>query len=258
MTRPISDREWQELSAYLDGQLSARETARLEQRLQQHSDLRAAYQDLRRVRHLLRSQPRLRAPRNFTLSAQTAGVSPRRRSDLTRGPAFGFVSALATVMLVLFVVGELLVTSPRMAAQPVAMEAQLEAAETEALPMLQAEEDSSKLMPLQPTPAEGLRALPPQEAASESDDITTTAPQALEAAPMEYPAPENPVEGAQETQALSMAAEESANAAQDTVQEQPISRQTFWNGWRIAQVILLLIAVTSGAAAIFLRLRRNL
>lgn len=157
-------------------------------------------------------------------------------------------------MLVLVIFGEILVAAPRMAAQPVAMEAQLEVSETEALPMLQAEEETSKAMPLQPTPAAGLRAYPLPEA--ETGEIATTPPQALEAAPMEYPAPESPVEGIQEMQDFSIAAEDSASAAQ-AAPEEINARPSFWNGWRIAQATLLLIALSSGIAALFLRSRRN-
>ena len=70
MTTPISDRDWEAISAYLDGELNPKERARLDARLQANADLRAALEDLRRTRTVLRSQPRLHAPRNFT--------SPRR------------------------------------------------------------------------------------------------------------------------------------------------------------------------------------
>jgi anti-sigma factor RsiW len=250
MTRRISDREWQELSAYLDGQLPTKETVRLEQKLQQRAELRAAYQDLRRVRHLLRSQPRLRAPRNFTLSAETVGITSIRRPAPRRLPVFGLVSALASLMLVLVIVGEFLVGSPRTTVQPVAMEAQHNATVTEALPLLQAEDEtSSKVVPVQATPRVGLRAYP----APESGESIVAAPQALESPPMEYPPPEQPVEGDQQGEALSMAVEEGASVEQDVSQDQPSGPPLFWNGWRIAELVLLVTALTSAAAAIILR-----
>ena len=78
MTIQISPSEWEALSSYLDNQLSERERTRLEARLKAEPELRQALEDLRRTRVILRSQARLRAPRNFTLTPATAGVRARR------------------------------------------------------------------------------------------------------------------------------------------------------------------------------------
>src|SRR5512139_3917367 len=96
MTTNITDRDWEDLSAYLDGQLGARDQRRLEDRLQRSADLRAALQDLRRTRAVLRSQTRLRAPRNFTLTPQAAGIRQTARPTSRLSPVFGMISALAS------------------------------------------------------------------------------------------------------------------------------------------------------------------
>ncbi len=86
------------LSAYLDGKLRAAEAARLEARLAGDQTLRALMQQLREARSLLRSLPRRKAPRNFTLRANmrnlTAPIPPAF-------PALRFASVLASMMFVL-------------------------------------------------------------------------------------------------------------------------------------------------------------
>jgi hypothetical protein len=107
MTKNISMREWEALSAYLDGQLPARERVRLETRLNQAPELRSALEDLRRTRAVLRSQPKVRAPRNFTLTPDMVGLKAR---PVRRAPAYPFFrlsSALAAFLFLLVLVGDL-------------------------------------------------------------------------------------------------------------------------------------------------------
>jgi hypothetical protein len=54
---------------------------------------------------MLRSLPRLRAPRNFTLTPEVAGIRQRRRR-LRLIPTFQFASALASLLLLLVLVGD--------------------------------------------------------------------------------------------------------------------------------------------------------
>ncbi len=112
MTTKITDRDWELLSAFLDEELGARDKARLESRLQTSADMRAALDDLRRTRILLRSQPRLRAPRNFTLTAESAGIRAAPRPAPRLSPIFGMVSALASFLFVAVVLSELVVNGP--------------------------------------------------------------------------------------------------------------------------------------------------
>ncbi len=70
----LSQRDLEQLSAYLDGELSAREAARLESRLKEDSGLRRTFDELRLTSDIYGTLPQLRVPRNFTLSPEVAGV----------------------------------------------------------------------------------------------------------------------------------------------------------------------------------------
>ncbi len=95
MTSP-SFRDVELLSAYLDGQLSTSESARLESRLQSDPTLRSVMEDLSQSRTLLRKLPQRRAPRNFTLTPEKAGVRP----PLPRVfPVFRYASIFAGLLL---------------------------------------------------------------------------------------------------------------------------------------------------------------
>jgi negative regulator of sigma E activity len=107
MTKNISMREWEALSAYLDGQLPAKERIRLETQLNQAPELRSALEDLRRTRAVLRSQPKVRAPRNFTLTPDMAGLKARPARRAPAYPFFRLASALATFLFLLVLVGDL-------------------------------------------------------------------------------------------------------------------------------------------------------
>ena len=110
MAKNISPREWEALSAFLDKELGEREQKRLEARLETDQDLQQALEELSRTRALLRSQPKMRAPRNFTLTPEMAGIRERRPPRTY--PFFRFASALATVLLVLVVIGDMFSGSP--------------------------------------------------------------------------------------------------------------------------------------------------
>ena len=144
MTTKISPHEGELLSAYLDGQLTPKERARLEARLREDAQLRSLLVELRRTRAILRSQPRLRAPRNFMLTPQMAGKPAR--TPPRAYPALRLASVLAGVLFVLVLAGDLLTTSRQTAMiQPAANQAARQAAPklavipsatTEALPAM--------------------------------------------------------------------------------------------------------------------------
>ncbi len=138
-TQPDS-REWETLSAYLDGALSPTEKQQLETRLQTSPELQQILQELRITRALLRSVPRRRAPRNFTLTPQMAGIRPPQRKTWLV-PVFSMSSALATLLLVISLFVEMF------AAPGAAAPMQLVAAPSAAQP--QAEMDT--FAALQPT-----------------------------------------------------------------------------------------------------------
>jgi anti-sigma factor RsiW len=94
MTQP-NFRDVELLSAYLDGQLSQAEAARLETRLKTDPQLRTVFDELSQPRALLRKLPARRAPRNFTLTPKMAGVKP----PIPRAfPLFRLASALAAIL----------------------------------------------------------------------------------------------------------------------------------------------------------------
>jgi hypothetical protein len=138
-TQPDSH-EWETLSAYLDGALSPAEKQRLEARLQTSPELQQILQELRITRILLRSVPRRRAPRNFTLTPQMAGIRPPQRNAWLV-PVFSMSSALATLLLVISMLMEMF------AAPGAAAPLQLVAAPSAAQP--QAELDTT--LALEPT-----------------------------------------------------------------------------------------------------------
>lgn len=111
----------EQLSAYLDGQLSKAEVARLEARLESDLDLRALLEDLRRTRAVLRRLPSRRAPRNFSLTPEMVGGRP----PLPRAyPVMRLATVLATLLLFFsFATNAVipLLSGPRFAAAPAPM-----------------------------------------------------------------------------------------------------------------------------------------
>ena len=107
-------RHWTELSAYMDGQLPPKKAARLEKRLSRDSALRAEYQDLLRTRSMLRSLPKRRVPRNFTLTPDMVRA-PRRRIFSFLVPALRLSSSAAALMLALTFALEFMGGGPLMA-----------------------------------------------------------------------------------------------------------------------------------------------
>lgn len=97
---PPSFRDVEQLSALLDGQMHPQEAERWRARLDSDPELAALYRQLAQSRALLRKLPARRAPRNFTLTPQMAGVrAPTPRAV----PFFRFAAAFASLLLVLTV-----------------------------------------------------------------------------------------------------------------------------------------------------------
>ncbi len=97
MTTP-SFRDVEQISALLDDKLPQAEAARLRVRIVSDPELAAIYMQLTQTRSLLRKLPARRAPRNFTLTPQMAGVkAPTPRSF----PVFRLASVFASLLLVL-------------------------------------------------------------------------------------------------------------------------------------------------------------
>ncbi len=91
-------REIENLSAYLDGQLDSKESAKLESRLKSDPKLESALRDLRSARGVLRQLPARKAPRNFTLTRQMVG----RKPPLPRSyPLIRFATVFASILFLL-------------------------------------------------------------------------------------------------------------------------------------------------------------
>ena len=73
---PPSSRDLEQLSAYLDGQLSRSGRTRLEICIHSDPAFASALEELRQTRALLRRTPHRCAPRNFTLTPRMAGIRP--------------------------------------------------------------------------------------------------------------------------------------------------------------------------------------
>jgi len=104
MSTSVSPRDLEQLSAYLDGALSLRATANLEQRLKNELDLARAFKDLERTRALLRRAPQRRVPRQFTLTAQMVGAAQRSLSSGWN--SLNWASAVASLLLVLVLISD--------------------------------------------------------------------------------------------------------------------------------------------------------
>jgi len=74
----ISNRDWIQLSAYLDGELSRREMEQLRSRIEADPDLQTVLEELKTTKDILRKTPEIHVPRNFTLSPTQVGIRSRR------------------------------------------------------------------------------------------------------------------------------------------------------------------------------------
>ncbi len=91
-------RDIEQLSAYLDGQLSSSDSARIESRISADPELTSALHDLRSARGILRKLPARKAPRNFTLTRKMVGLKPPLPRTFS---FFRFSTAFATFLLML-------------------------------------------------------------------------------------------------------------------------------------------------------------
>ncbi len=267
MMNNISPREYEQLSAYLDGQLNERDRLRLEARLRTAPELSSALEDLRRTRQLLRSLPPMKAPRSFKLTPQMVGEVRRPRPIF---PVFQFASALATLLLVLVLAGDLLgfrfggappmnasqpqVAMQRGATQPTLAAALAATAQAFAplAPQATSVPGSAEALPLMASPT----GTPEPPAAASK--VAGTAPEATAGvtglaagqtlSTTVSSSPENPPNG------MLSAAQPTGEAHMDTaVPSQAPTPQPVFPPVRIAEIVLAFVAVSFGLAAYFLR-----
>ena len=168
------------LSAYLDGQLSPSEAARLEARIGGDREMRRVMEDLRAARGLLRALPQRKAPHNFTLRPNMRDLAaPTPRAF----PVLRFASVLASILLLgtIAVNGLVPLAADRLLSAPAApaygMGGGGAAAEPAATPA--PAEPSQPLLAAAPTAPPEATA-PPQDLQSQAQK---TAPQPERAAP---------------------------------------------------------------------------
>lgn len=119
MKTQLSPQDWQQLSAYLDGQLSTTEKECLETRLHTQTSLCDGLEEIRQTRAILRSVSRRKVPHNFFLTRAMVAEQASRRSVWF--PVLGFTSLVSMVLLV--AVSLLFQTQTSAAPAPVAMQA---------------------------------------------------------------------------------------------------------------------------------------
>ena len=193
--------EWQQrdelLSAYLDGQLSAGERARLEARLAADPALRAELEALRRTVALVRDLPPVSIPRNFILpramAARPRPVRPLRPRRAWAAPLLTAATAVVSLLFVVVLAGDLLLSG--MGRQAFAPAAE---------PLLEAEAPQVALAPSPVSEQVKVEVVVEAEAEEEEEEeaeVEKAVPAATApAAPMEAP-PEAPPEATAEVEA---------------------------------------------------------
>lgn len=166
-----------QLSAYLDGELSDRERERLETRLSQEPALRAQLREMRHTVSLMRELPQVAAPRHFILSesmvrretpvpeVQGARRQPRRALGAWAAPLLTGAATVVSLLFVVVLVGDLLLPAAgRSASAPAPMLQQEEA------PRLALEAASTPSSEEEELGAADLAATPPAPAETKANE----------------------------------------------------------------------------------------
>jgi hypothetical protein len=101
MTEPVSDRDREYLSELLDGRLSPLEKQGLEERIAASTGLAGEWKQLQRLRYLMKSMPRHKPRRSFTLKEGTETQRKPSRLLFPLRLATGLASAVLVVLLAL-------------------------------------------------------------------------------------------------------------------------------------------------------------
>lgn len=136
MKTNYSPKDWQLLSAYLDGQLPSKQKEKLERRLLTEPSLQEGLRSLQQTKMLLSQARTLKAPRSFTLTpSQVQALRPKRTYRFL--PALSISSALATIMMIFAILMEVVIN-------PTGLSKNLPAPATEMLAMESAPEAYSQ------------------------------------------------------------------------------------------------------------------
>jgi len=157
MKNKIKERDYELISAFLDNQLSDNDRTLLESRLKSDHILQAELHEISKTRQLLKSLPKLRAPRNYFIQAEAVQTRP----SLRLAPIFGIVSAVASVVLALVIFGStFFATSGPVAMAPAAQKV----VETQIVQQESQRSEPAQITPTQEAPMTMLGA--PPEASS--------------------------------------------------------------------------------------------
>lgn len=103
------NKDWQLLSAYLDGQLASPQKEKLEARLLKDNVLQEAFSSLEQTKLLLKHARQVKSPRNFTLSQAQAEKLKSTRTFRWL-PVLSLSSVLATIMMIFAILMELVIS----------------------------------------------------------------------------------------------------------------------------------------------------
>jgi hypothetical protein len=260
--------------------------------LEQSPELRSALEEMRRTRVVLRSQKRLRAPRNFTLTAEMAGlrlgVRPSARPVHGSYPVLRLASVLATIFFIFITLGDLAVrmTAPAPmtvavsqdqpvmapfgmggggggAEVPPAPAAAVEAPAMEA-PAPAEELQQEAFAPTEAPAAEGealsaMASAVPDQKAVVVTPLSPAGTPSLPGTPSLSGTP-TPAEAARLIAPGAVEAEEAAQPVENIAAAEPAGQEVSPSGrfsWqpllRLIQILLAVLAIGAGLAAVYLR-----
>ncbi len=253
MNGKVSRRDYETLSEYLDGRLGERERIQLKNRLKLEKGLQDELTAIRRTRIILRNQPRLRAPRNFTLTPQMAGVQAQSYHPIGAFQALRLASVLASFFFVITLAGFLVggALQPRQIASSdlpqaaflpgIGMGGGGETSPRE-IPQLQ-EEAAVESNAVRPTEAPSLKAIPREEAAQAEPALQMAPPSIAE----NEAASSAPDLGSSDAQPVEQPAERSLS--------EPVQSEA-QSGVSLVLILLIalgVLAIGTGLGAVYLR-----
>jgi anti-sigma factor RsiW len=271
MKTSLSPRDIEIISAYLDDQLSTRERAQIEARLQTNLELRQALEGLEKTRSALRSLTPLPTPRNFRLTPAMVGQRPGRPRQAY--PLFQFASVLASILLVFVLLGDFFgarvspslmagenkaVTGPVSSAPVAETQAALQPPRA-AVPLPTqapvAAQEKSVLQAPAPTAAPAIAPLAVGQGPTNTFAIQSTSPETNTSTLSSSPTTAPVAATHAPAPAYDMGSREAPSQAPLLlpVVSQPAPSQTMPSIFRISEISLAVLAVGFGLAAVFLR-----
>ncbi len=201
LTKSAEEKRQEQITAYVDGELSPRERQRFVQLMADDPGLQTEVAELQQFKQNLRQLPRRRVPRNFTLDPALY-QAPQRQPLLQLYPAMRVATVITAVFLIIAVSADLLTFGGANEAAPSAAPVAMQSAPAEEAAMETAADAAMEEMPVE---AEAVEEEAMAYDAAESENVT-------EGAAAEASAPEPQVEVAAVPEAEVTEAEEPAAA----------------------------------------------